>query len=160
MTNSLREKLLPQLRYWWPALAWALLIFFFSTSAFRGDTTSDFLLPLLRRLFPAASLPELFQIHAFLRKCGHAVGYAVLSLLALRGMRRGRAELRPVWLLGAWLLATLYAGTDEIHQSFEWGRTGSAWDVLLDSASAAVALALAAAWLRRQKTLALRPGTR
>jgi VanZ family protein len=33
------------------------------------------------------------------------------------------------WL--AWLLAILYAGSDEIHQSFVPGRYPSIWDVLV-----------------------------
>jgi VanZ family protein len=33
----------------------------------------------------------------------------------------------------AWLVAALYASTDEWHQSFVRSREGSVWDVLLDS---------------------------
>lgn len=149
-----RERILSHLHYWWPALVWAVLIFIFSSSIFSGETTWQLLLPWFKRFFPAATQAELLEMHVFVRKCGHAIGYAVLSLLALHGLRRGRAELRPLWLGGAWLLATFYATLDEIHQAFEWGRTGSAWDVLLDSVSAAVALALAALWLRGDKKAA------
>lgn len=40
----------------------------------------------------------------------------------------------------AWILTTIYAATDEYHQSFMPGRTSSYYDVLLDSCGAIVAI--------------------
>jgi VanZ family protein len=40
----------------------------------------------------------------------------------------------------AWILTTMYAATDEYHQSFMPGRTSSYYDVLLDSCGAIVAI--------------------
>lgn len=48
-----------------------------------------------------------------------------------------------------WLLAVLYAATDEIHQTFVPGRSGRVTDVLIDAAGAAVGV-LVMAWLRRR----------
>jgi VanZ family protein len=73
-----------------------------------------------------------------LRKLGHVTGYALLTCLwwwALRGLVR-----RP--LLVAVCIALAYACTDEFHQTFVRGRTGTPVDVGVD----AIGMALAA-WL-------------
>ena len=70
------------------------------------------------------------------------LGYAMLAwsywnALDLKSNRR--------WL--AWLLAILYAVTDEYHQSFVIGRFPSAWDVFVfDNLCARVALSVAGKW--------------
>ena len=75
------------------------------------------------------------------RKLGHVTGYAVLTTLwwwALRGVAA-----RP--LLIAVCVSFAYACTDEFHQTFVSGRTGSPIDVGIDS----VGIALAAYVLSR-----------
>jgi len=57
------------------------------------------------------------------------------------------------WL--AWLLAFLYAMTDEFHQSFTPGRHPSVWDVVVfDNLGTTFGLWLTQWWLKRK-----RPGT-
>ena len=51
------------LRRWWPALAWAIVISTFSTSAFTSDNTSRIIVPILHRLMPYAATATLFRIH-------------------------------------------------------------------------------------------------
>lgn len=61
------------------------------------------------------------------------------------GWEKGR---RPL----AWLLAVLYAGTDEFHQSFVAGRNPSVWDVLLfDNLGALITLWLAGLFFKQKR---------
>jgi len=82
-------------------------------------------------------------LHSVLRKTAHVVAYLILGALTARAVTMGdrartsRNPALPVWLL-AWLIATAYAVTDEVHQLFVPGRGGQATDVLLDSAGALV----------------------
>jgi VanZ family protein len=72
------------------------------------------------------------------RKLGHVTGYALLTTLwwwALRGVTA-----RP--LLIAVCIAFAYACTDEFHQTFVSGRTGTPVDVAIDSIGMAIAALL------------------
>ena len=55
---------------------------------------------------------------------------------------------RPSWL--SWLGTVFVATMDEWHQSYIPSRTGSIWDVVLDSAAGAAFLVAAYFWLRRE----------
>ncbi len=70
-----------------------------------------------------------------IRKLAHASEYAVLAvfLLLIFPRFKGRYAL-------AWLIATLYAATDEFHQSFVPGRSAQVRDVLIDSTGAFCAM--------------------
>jgi VanZ family protein len=132
------------LRHWWPAAAWATAIFIFSTGHFAGDRTGAFLVPLIRWLLPDASPAEIVSAHYWIRKAGHVFVYFVLSLLVFRGVRGERTGCRLRWVFEAWLIASAYAVSDELHQWFVPGRGASVADVLIDSAAAAVAQLVAA----------------
>ena len=132
------------LRHWWPALAWAAMISFFSTGLFSGENTSRLILPILAWLLPRASVETLALAHFLIRKSGHFGEYFLFSLLMLRGIRAGRREWRWTWAAAALAAAACYAGLDEFHQAFVPSRTASASDVLLDSLGAAVAQLFAA----------------
>lgn len=110
---------------WLPVLAWMALIFAFSAQ------------PTLPSL-PGAWLDVLFK------KGAHFGVYAVLAALCWRALMPRRAAWG--W---AWLLAVLYACSDEWHQSFVPGRHPAVTDVLIDAAGAATAL-LVVWWLRRR----------
>lgn len=75
------------------------------------------------------------------RKFGHVTGYALLTALwfwALRGVVR-----RP--LLLAVCITFAYACTDEFHQTFVHGRTGTPVDIGVDSIGMAIAAILISA---------------
>ncbi len=72
-----------------------------------------------------------------LRKLAHMAEYAALWFLWWRAFRYRRA-------LAAAMIAIGYAVTDEYHQTFVDGRTGSAADVVIDSLGIATALLLVA----------------
>ena len=70
------------------------------------------------------------------RKFVHASEYALLCFLCWRALRTVMD--RTAALLPAWILATLYAVTDEFHQTFVTGRHGTWVDVVIDSLGAGV----------------------
>jgi hypothetical protein len=60
------------LRYWWPALLWAVMISVFSTGLFKSDNTGSVIIPILRFFLPHASAETLDFLHHIIRKCGNA----------------------------------------------------------------------------------------
>ena len=94
--------------------------------------------------------PDKGVLVLLMRKATHFGEYFALTGLwwwALRTRVGGRRALLP-----AVAIAVGYAMTDEFHQTFVSGRTGTPRDVLIDSAGV-----LAAAWLirkRRRATIA------
>jgi VanZ family protein len=70
------------------------------------------------------------------RKIVHASEYALLCFLWWRALRTKLDPNRA--LAAAWAVATLYAATDEFHQSFVTGRHATPVDVAIDSMGAAV----------------------
>jgi VanZ family protein len=76
------------------------------------------------------------------RKLIHAGEYALLCFLWWRALRTVAASGRAA--VGALAITVGYAITDEFHQTFISGRSGSPVDVLIDSAGAAIAAVLLA----------------
>jgi VanZ family protein len=100
-------------RDWLPVLVWAAVIFAFSSVPDLGTGLGGWDL--------------------VLRKLAHAAEYAVLGGLLMRAT--GRAG-------PAFALAVLYAGTDELHQTFVTGRVGALHDVAIDAVGAAIGIVL------------------
>jgi VanZ family protein len=100
------------LRRWLPVLAWAGLIFAFSSIPSLGT--------------------DLGTWDLVLRKLAHLAEYAVLGALLYRAVGN----------LGvSFALGLLYAVGDEIHQTFVSGRHGSPVDVGIDAAGVLLGLA-------------------
>jgi VanZ family protein len=124
-----------------PPLAWTGLIAWLSSSGWSGEETGRLLLPLLRTLFPWLAPEQLLAFHWLIRKSAHVLEYAALAVLwqrAVGGRQRRAAAV-------ALALCALTATADELHQATTTTRTGSPWDVALDTAGAAAALLLATA---------------
>ena len=100
-------------RTWLPVVAWAAVIFVFS------------------------AVPDLSTglggWDLVLRKIAHTAEYAVLGALLVRAT--GRSGL-------ALALGTLYAVSDELHQTFVRGRHGSPVDVAIDAVGVALGIAV------------------
>lgn len=130
------------------------LIFGASTDLGAARQTSRILVPVLRWLVPDLTPTALNRAQLLVRKTGHALGYAVLAVLIWRARRRSRPESGPPCLRSdaafAFVLAVLYAATDEWHQTFTASRQGSVADVALDAAGAMAGLTLLWLWERRQ----------
>ncbi len=138
----------------WPALLLMALIFVGSTDLLAAPHTSRILGPLLKWLFPGITDLAVSYVQLFVRKCGHATEYALLAMLVWRWLNAPHLgqprpwPVRQAW--SSWAIATLYAVTDEWHQSFVPSREGQVTDVVLDSLGAALAIGLLWAWGQRR----------
>ena len=99
-------------------------------------------------IFAASSLtnkviPQFGPRDVFVKKGGHALGYALLAAAYLHGLAGGRLVTGRHMLLAV-LGACLYAITDEYHQSFVPGRNPSPVDVLIDTGGAGLGVTGAA----------------
>lgn len=92
-------------RMWLPVVLWAGLIFLVSHQ-------------------PKQAIPAFDAFDLLVKKGGHVLAYAILTIL-LR-----RAGLSPRLAASA---ALAYAVSDEYHQTFIPGRTGRALDVVIDA---------------------------
>lgn len=95
------------LQRWTPAVLLMAAIFFFSSR-------------------PSTSLPRFTWGDEIVKKGGHMLGYGLLAATYWHGLGL-RAGQQPL----AWLLAILYAVSDEFHQSFVPGRHPAVLDVLV-----------------------------
>jgi VanZ family protein len=88
---------------------------------------------------PGSDFPSLgFAV----QKGFHVAEYALLALLLYRALSGlGWSSWRAS--LGAWLLAVLYAASDEVHQLFVNTRNGSIVDVGIDAFGAILGIAFA-----------------
>jgi VanZ family protein len=131
-----------------PVIAWMLVIFAASTDLGSAEHTSRFLIPFLHWLNPLISLATVIKIQLWIRKAAHLTEYAVLAMLLLRAVS---SRWRIPFARGAALalvIASLYAATDEFHQTFSASRTPSARDVAIDCLGAIVGLAVYASMRR------------
>jgi VanZ family protein len=125
------------IKNWWPVAVWMSVIFLFSTDLFSGANTTAFLRPLLSSLFPAINPDQIETIHLIMRKLGHWGEYFILAILSIRALHADLpAQLRLRRAAGAIAIATLYAISDEWHQSYVPSRSASIVDVLIDSCGA------------------------
>jgi len=134
------------LRSWWPALAWAAVIFTLSTDSFSAVNTASIFRHIFKWLDPLISQHQLNFLNLALRKTAHFTEYFVFYLCLFRGFRAGRQGWRWTWALAALAIAAGYSCLDEIHQAFVASRTASPWDSLLDSTGAFFAAAFVRLW--------------
>ena len=140
------------MRAWWPAAVWVVLIAIESTDYLSSDNTGNMLYRFLTRLFGHIDLGQFLVFHHYLRKGGHVLGYGILTLLLLRGLRATFNQVHAwVWRTGWFALmgTVIVASMDELHQYFIPSRTGKPSDVLLDSIAGLIFLLIAYARLRR-----------
>jgi VanZ family protein len=107
---------------WLPVVAWAAVIFAFSSVPSLGT--------------------DLGTWDTILRKLAHVGEFAILGVLLARAVRS------PALAVG---LATLYAVSDEIHQTFVDGRVGAPLDVGIDALGALVGVVTWERLLRRRR---------
>lgn len=91
------------------------------------------------------------EIDLLVRKSAHASEYAVLGALAVCTFVAYDKKKYGLWAFG---LCVLYASSDEFHQLFVSGRTGSPIDVGIDSFGALIGILIACgvvALLQRKK---------
>jgi len=141
------------LKAWIAAILWLIVISVESSSLLSAHNTSRILYPLLHSLFGMA--PESFEdLHFYIRKGGHVVGYAILSILLFRAWRAtlptaGKAKWAWHWATIALFGTAIVASLDEWHQSFIPSRTGRWEDVVLDTCAAMGAQIILFFWAKR-----------
>ena len=143
------------LRAWWPAMAWACVIFIMSTDTFSAQHTSRIIGPILRWLIPSLTRAQFEVIHYYIRKTAHLTEYFMFALLLYRGVRGSGRGWRWTWGLAAFSIAAGYAALDEIHQLFVTSRHASPYDAMIDSTGALFAVAAVWLWFRRRGSLPL-----
>ena len=96
------------------------------------------------------------MVHVLIRKLGHVFEYAVLAVLLWRAFRRGthwQANLSILFMIVS-VACSLFAITDEWHQSFVPSRTPSARDVLIDIGGALIGIGIYSVFTRRKPAAA------
>ena len=115
-----------------------------TTDTFSAAHTSSALRPVIESWFGRMTNDAWGTLHHHIRKTGHFIGYGLVSVAYMRGWLH--APERPVrvsslrWTLRAGglgvLSAAAIASLDEWHQTFLPSRTGTPFDVGLDTLGA------------------------
>ena len=138
-------------------IAVAATIFYFSSqdAEASSQTSTGFAVFVLRLVIPGfdeltyrekAAIFDQFGL--FVRKAAHFTEFAMLGA----SLRLLFHALRLRWpVLLAWIVGTLYACSDELHQMFVSGRAGMWQDVCIDSAGVLTAVLLTTLWLRLRR---------
>jgi VanZ family protein len=132
-------------RFWRyaPLIAWMILIAIFSTGELSASNTSLIVRPLLLWLFPDISEAKIGIAHFVVRKTAHFTEYAIFAVFALRAFTTSSHErLRRGYFFITLLLVSIFAFSDELHQSFVKTRTGSIYDSFIDIAGGLTVLLL------------------
>jgi VanZ family protein len=138
------------LKAWTAAILWLIVIAIESSALLSASNTSRILYPLLHFLF-GMDFGHFEHWHFYIRKGGHVVGYAILSILLFRAWRvslpaMSAVRWTPRWANIAILGTALVASLDEWHQSFIPSRTGRWQDVVLDTCAGIAAQILIFLW--------------
>jgi VanZ family protein len=138
---------------WLPVLLWAAVIFIFSTDLFSGSNTGGVFGVVMHFIFPDITFEALNRAHFLLRKLGHFSAYFIFAVLLMRALRQenaGRIETRHLAI--SFAVATIYAISDEFHQSFVPSRGADIVDVLIDMSGAIAGISWSHRRNRRKMT--------
>ncbi len=142
---------------WIAAILWLIVIAIESSALLSAHNTSRILYPVLHFIFGVDR--DRFEVwHFYIRKTGHVIGYATLSILLFRAWRATLSATTPRKWSGRWaaiaVLGTAFvASLDEWHQSFIPSRTGRWQDVVLDTCAGIGAQIILFIWLTRLRRL-------
>lgn len=148
------------LRSWLPVLVWLLLIGFESSNVMSSTNTNGLLGRIISSIFGPVDRHTLEVLNFSIRKIGHFVGYATLSLLFLRALilsaatsaiKKTHQLWRPQLAAFAVLFTACIAVLDEFHQRSLASRQGTYYDVLLDVAGATFVQVLVFVMVRQRK---------
>jgi len=107
-------------KFWLPPILWVLIIFLFSSR-------------------PTVVVSEIYWPDFFFKKTIHLIEYGTLFVLLYRAFKETlRGDLLRLASI-AFFLTILYAASDEYHQTFILGRTGTLRDIIIDSFGAGLA---------------------
>lgn len=146
MNNTLRHEpqpgKLPAFVWWATTVAWTMTIYELSTATYGVSLTGWLLSETLRILGIQISAATFHSIHFLLRKLAHLSEYGIYSILLYGSFGAGR-DFKWVWRRAVICaaIAGAYSLTDELHQWFVPGRTGSIADSVLDASGTILAMA-------------------
>ncbi len=133
-TNLKTSKRRGRISRYAPLFLWIGVIFFLSSKQGAMSETSLYIRPLLLFLFPNAPEETLAIYHGYIRKFAHFAEYAALAFFAFRAFSSSSNKfLQKYRFFVSLILVFSIASLDEFNQSFLTSRTGSFWDVLLDT---------------------------
>ena len=152
----LRPSLKLLVRNWWPVALWLAIIRLESTDYASAGNTFGLLYRAWVLIFGRVDPRLVLLVNEIVRKSGHFIGYAILSMLVFLALKHThRDRLQPLlqrtwgtffrdlwqfdWALIAVLFALITASLDEIHQSFLPSRSGRWQDVAIDTSGAVLA---------------------
>lgn len=138
---------LMKLKYisWLPAAILMIAIFYFSSKP--ADASNESSLPIAEsilniyenitgRSYQEADRSELLNtINHLVRKGAHFCEYAVFAMAIALHLHTLKLKRKGLFWLSV-IITSLYAASDEVHQTFVPGRSGQISDVLLDTAGA------------------------
>lgn len=141
------------MKYYTGPIIWMGIMFVFSTDVGSMSHTNSIFVPMIKFFAPEISRRELVILLVGIRKIGHIVEYAILSILWSYAFNQGKTEWswRPV--LSAIAVSLLYASLDEFHQSFVQSRTASFADVGLDGIGAILGQGIRPSRLKRLRSV-------
>ncbi len=117
------------------ALAWSVVIFLFSAQ--DGNESSGLsgqIITTLCNLFGYTPDSNALDFISFcIRKAAHMTEFGLLGLLVLNAIYLGFGAFKGIYP-SAFVIASIYAASDEIHQLFVPGRSGQFTDWLIDNA--------------------------
>ena len=122
---------------WLPVALGITMILAESTEAMGSNHTTGPLRILCEFLFGRISNNRWENIHHYIRKTGHFIGYGLIGLAWLRAWWFTMPNSRFLTDFALAMLGTAaIASCDEWHQAFLPNRSSSPWDVLLDCTGA------------------------
>ncbi|HKF48114.1 MAG TPA: VanZ family protein [Terracidiphilus sp.] len=127
------------IRVWWPVALMIAVIIVESQEFMGADHTSGPLRMIWQAIFGQVGDARWEDIHNYIRKSGHFLGYGMMGLAWLRAWWMTLPHSKFLTDVALAMLGTgAIASLDEYHQSFLPNRTSSPWDVLLDCTGAIV----------------------
>ena len=130
-------------RIWYPSVLLMIIIFIFSSApADDSNRQSGLIINAITFLFP--NLKDVESLVTIVRKIAHFTEYAILGFFIARAFKLSKAS--PWFSI---LACAIYAGSDELHQSFIPGRSAEVKDVVLDTVGATFGVLIY--WLTHRK---------
>lgn len=132
-------------------IGWMLVIFCFTaqTGEESGNLSQGFIHSLvtminqwLGGIWEKDKIPLIVQMLGFpVRKLAHMTEFGILAALLYRVSKYyTRINTCRKRICCSWIVAVIYAATDEFHQLYVPGRSGNLFDVCVDAAGALLAL--------------------
>ena len=121
----------------------SIMVFIFIQSALPADLSkeeSGVIVKVISGLFHTDMERTSFAV----RKCAHFTEYLCLGISLLWTVRDlAMLPGRVPFVLSPWIIGTVYAVTDELHQAFIPGRSCEPRDVIIDSVGVAAGVLMA-----------------